>query len=470
MFYYGLTNLTVLYFTYSFLGWLWGTLFLILLVKVGDKILLSCGYLRLNYGDICMSIEKPGINHNISGYAILDKENYSDFNKFIFERGVKKVFKLRSIFVKKLGILLWQDQGPQAGRDQIKLCTEEIHDEDSLCHFAEKICNLKMDYSKPLWEFHFIENYSETQSAMVMRMHHTCADGGGIVGLFSAMNDPDKRLKISKEFPKIGFVQDLVLTFICPIYSVYLLAKKALFHSDKEASKINELKNNDSHYVKFYSSKQSFEFTDVKKCYKRFDGNPKFNDYLMGTLSVSLKKWYDKYGHADAHKIKLVNSVNMRNLPKDISEITLYNESIGVQFELPIKHEFEAAMNEAKTNFHKDLGLFEIICLRKISDTFPFLPEVVLKFFMNEFYNGVDFMFTNLPMSSEPCYIANREVTKIGVFPKMHNSVNFFFIASTYENRLYLSACANGSLKMDPQLLLDYASEYISEDIRISQK
>ncbi|CAI2367884.1 unnamed protein product [Moneuplotes crassus] len=466
MFYYGLTHLAILYLAYSIFGWIWGTWFLVLFVKIGDDILLSNGYLRLNYGDMCMSIEKPGINHNISGYAILEKETYESFQNFIFKRGIKKVMKLRSIFVKKFGILLWKDQGPQAGRDQIKLCTEKINDEDGLRKFAEKICNERMDYSKPLWEFHFIENYSETQSAMVLRLHHAVADGGGIVGLFSAMNDPDKRLKIGKQFPKIGFLQDLVLTFVGPIYSVYLLAKKGLFHSDKEASKINELKKEDDHYVKFYTSKTSFDFKALKKCYKRFQGTPKFNDYLMGILSISLKKWYDKYGHTDAHKIKIVNSMDMRGLPKDIKDVNLYNESIGVQFELPIKKEFEPAMNEAKDNFHKDLGLLEIISLRKISDTFPFLPEVVLKFFMNEFYKGVDMMFTNLPMSSEPCYIANREIKKIGVFPKMHNAVNLFFVASTYKDRLYLNVSANANLKMDAQLLLDNACEYLAKDIQ----
>ena len=57
-----------------------------------------------------------------------------------------------------------------------------------------------MDFSRHLWEFHLVEDFSEDLSAVIVRMHHSFIDGIGFVSMMSWMNDDQFKLKIDKRF------------------------------------------------------------------------------------------------------------------------------------------------------------------------------------------------------------------------------------------------------------------------------
>ncbi|CAI2368130.1 unnamed protein product [Moneuplotes crassus] len=466
MFYYGITHILILYLTYSLFGFIYGTIFLITAINLIDHLLLKKGYLRLNYGDLCMSLELPNVNHNVGGYMVMDKISFEEFRDHIFERGVKHVLKLRSKLVHKFGFALWEDQGEEAGRQQIFKCEQKVRSPKDLTKLAEKIVNGAMDFEKPLWELHLVEDYSETESAMMLKFHHACADGGGIVGFFSAMNDKDKRLEVSKKFPSPPLLINAICTIIGPLYSVYLLTKKLNLSTDPKAAQISDLTKKDSNYCNFYEAEKSFDFPQIKKCFKRFKEKTSFNDYIMGVLGVNLDKWYKEHGIEGAERIKTINSINMRGLPESMKDVNLFNESIGSHFELPIIPDLDQAIKIARRNFKTDLDFFSLFCIKRFSDIFPYLPEVILRLFMATFYHGAGMIFSNVPFSSKPWYIANKTCNKIGVFGTPHQNVKFFFVVSTYREKLYLSAIANEGLKMNPQRLLDLVQEYLEKEIK----
>eukprot|EP00343_Euplotes_focardii_P001113 CAMPEP_0205802310 /NCGR_PEP_ID=MMETSP0205-20121125/4584_1 /ASSEMBLY_ACC=CAM_ASM_000278 /TAXON_ID=36767 /ORGANISM="Euplotes focardii, Strain TN1" /LENGTH=171 /DNA_ID=CAMNT_0053068501 /DNA_START=798 /DNA_END=1310 /DNA_ORIENTATION=- len=169
-----------------------------------------------------------------------------------------------------------------------------------------------------------------------------------------------------------------------------------------------------------------------------------------------MDKWYKAHGIEGAEKIKTVNSINMRGLPKTIEEVDMFNDSIGFHFELPIMSNFAAAIKKSSENFHKGLNLFSIVCIRKFSNIIPYVPEFIMRIFVQGFYDGLDMQFSNVPFSSEPWHVCNKEAKKIGVFSHNHHHTNLFFVATTYKGELFLTATANEALKMDPQLLVDY--------------
>jgi len=103
----------------------------------------------------------------------------------VYEKGVKNVPKLRSLLVQRLGFRLWKDQSPEIGKKQIKKISKNFKSEDEVKEFMEELCNREMDYSKPLWEFYLDEDYSPTESLLLLRMHHAFSDAGGFVGLLS---------------------------------------------------------------------------------------------------------------------------------------------------------------------------------------------------------------------------------------------------------------------------------------------
>jgi len=212
-----------------------------------------------------MGAEIPGVNHNIAGYIIMDKIKFEEFRDLIYERGIKNVMKMRAKFVQKLGFYLWEDQAPEEGRKQIMRLKENLKNEQEIKDHCEKICNQKMDFSKPLFEFYLQEDYTKTESAIILRLHHSFADAGGFVGFFSCINDEKYRMKLDKQFPKINIIVEYLCILLGPFYSIYLLFVNIMKKTDKFAKKINDLKKEDEHYSKFFMSDKRFSFEKLRK-------------------------------------------------------------------------------------------------------------------------------------------------------------------------------------------------------------
>jgi WS/DGAT/MGAT family acyltransferase len=56
--------------------------------------------------------------------------------------------------------------------------------------YVSNLASTPLDYSKPLWQFHLIEDF-QGGSALVIRIHHCYADGIALVEVMLALTDPD---------------------------------------------------------------------------------------------------------------------------------------------------------------------------------------------------------------------------------------------------------------------------------------
>ncbi|CAI2364091.1 unnamed protein product [Moneuplotes crassus] len=186
----------------------------------------------------------------------------------------------------------------------------------------------------------------------------------------------------------------------------------------------------------------------------------------MGVLSVSLDKWYKVHGVQGAEKVITFGSINTRPPPKKFEEIKIQNESVGIKFRLPIRNNLETAIECCRTNYHSFLSTFAILSYKSMGYLINLLPEYLAIKVIDGIVNDMQMVFSNIPFSSEPWYLCNREVSKLGAFSNVYYNLKVFFVAMTYKEELRLTCSANAQLKMDPQLLLDYALDFIEEDIR----
>jgi len=63
-------------------------------------------------------------------------------------------------------------------------------DQGTLQEVVSELMSTPLDYSKPLWQFHLIENYAQG-SALVARIHHCIADGIALVKVMFKLVDED---------------------------------------------------------------------------------------------------------------------------------------------------------------------------------------------------------------------------------------------------------------------------------------
>ena len=201
---------------YYLLGWLKRLFALIVIIYAAEYFLDVFGYQRLNTGDLFMSYEIPNRNHNIGGYFIMKKIEFEMFREEFYKRAVLNIRKLRQIQISSYGIKLWKDIDPKEAIKQLIKCDDIIKTQNDCINYSNKLMQEYMDYSKPLWEFHLVESYTEDLSVVIFRMHHSFSDGVGFVSLMSCINDDQFKTKINKAFKEPSLWLKIIVTIIAP--------------------------------------------------------------------------------------------------------------------------------------------------------------------------------------------------------------------------------------------------------------
>lgn len=187
--------------------------------------------------------------------------------------------------------------------------------------------NENLPLNKPLWEIHFVENFSEDTSVVLMRINHTFTDATGFISLMSCLNDDKYKLKIDKKFPQVSWAMQIFYALFGPLYCLYLGGVMKFLSTDSNTKKINELTRKNSYKNKFYISEE-IPFQDIRKCYKRFK-NTTFNDYILGVISTNFHKWFEMYGIRGTQRILTAVPINTRDLPKSLEDLKIDNNSVG---------------------------------------------------------------------------------------------------------------------------------------------
>jgi WS/DGAT/MGAT family acyltransferase len=73
--------------------------------------------------------------------------------------------------------------------------------QDELEDFVSDLASTRLDHSRPLWQFHYVENFSGGP-VVVQRVHHCYADGIALVQVFLSLTDPGREPRPSASNPE----------------------------------------------------------------------------------------------------------------------------------------------------------------------------------------------------------------------------------------------------------------------------
>ena len=125
--------------------------------------------------------DTPDNRANIVAMTIFDKKPFERILKECYTpRAFNKLKKLNSVAVKILGEYYLK---PIPISESIKyvrdLNAEGIHirGEQEATQYMASQTNIELPLGTPQWRAHYIENYSDTESALFMTVHHSYGDG-----------------------------------------------------------------------------------------------------------------------------------------------------------------------------------------------------------------------------------------------------------------------------------------------------
>jgi len=129
---YGPIQLLTPLLSFYYFGFIYGILFLIVLVQVAHFVLDKVGYEICRFNDAANLIQEQGTVSNIVGYLKLDKLDMSTFKKQVYSKELFSSRRISQVVVNKYGFYLWKDADVELAKSQVKRCTKNIKDDEAI--------------------------------------------------------------------------------------------------------------------------------------------------------------------------------------------------------------------------------------------------------------------------------------------------------------------------------------------------
>ena len=169
-----------------------------------------------------------------------------------------------------------------------------IHDEQALADFIAKQQSIRLPINCFQWRCFFIEDYSETESIFVYKVHHSLADGIANILMFFSLIDEANFEDYPRIMVRFNPLVEIGIKLLMPFYLIVLTVEilgctkiaRNGFKTDENVKKITALKN--LHFLPDISTEL------IKKRAKELSTpqqHQTFNDILMAALSKTCKEY-----------------------------------------------------------------------------------------------------------------------------------------------------------------------------------
>lgn len=148
---------------------------------------------RLSWGDsVFLNLERDGMPLNVAGVSILEGDiPFEDYLRFVESRLplIPRYLKRVTAPPFDLGLPSWDDDPNFDIRNHLREVTLGHGSDAELKALAGEILSKVMNRQHPLWDMTLVRRLKGNRTALIVRMHHSLADGIAGVGLMGVLMD-----------------------------------------------------------------------------------------------------------------------------------------------------------------------------------------------------------------------------------------------------------------------------------------
>ena len=122
----------------------------------------------------------------------MDKIEFETLKNDGFGAIFKKLRKFRQVPTNIFGFWFWKDVDVKLAFDQVQKYEMDIHSEEQILEYCDKLINYKIPVDKPQWMLKHIEDYQPGKSACIFLYQHCFTDGVGLVNSLLFFNNDDQ--------------------------------------------------------------------------------------------------------------------------------------------------------------------------------------------------------------------------------------------------------------------------------------
>lgn len=368
-------------------------------------------------------------------------------------------------------------------------------DKNELQDLISSLRTKSLDFNKPLWDIHLIENY-EKGCVLFFRIHHCIGDGSALmhVLLSTADSDPDApwpkskkqsdRNKISSGFAPFFSVNPIIHSTKNVLNNTWGLSKILFKELKKYSSNPAQLKQDGKFYagippeIAKILSKHSVMSSDPKTAFKGKLGVQKrvvwtdpipldrikkvgkaissatLNDVLIATVTGAMRR-YLKSRKTPVNELDLRVTVPV-NIRKPGTEFELGNKFSLVFLPLPVYledpilrlKEVHRRMNKLKYSAepYVNFGLLSTIGL---------LPTNLAQKGAQIFGNKASGVLTNVPGPKVPLYFGGKKISNIMFWVPQSGIIGLGISILSYNGKVTIGITSDEGLMPDPENLLE---------------
>ena len=344
-----------------------------------------------------------------------------------------------------------------------------------------------LDFRRPLWQIHYIDNY-EGGSALLIRIHHCIADGISLVRVMLSLTDrsPEPKLQKlanhpAKVLPERSWLQrglnrlvDNLQTAAYqtrlfaqsvredPNYPVKLastagsvtldLLKLGLMPAEPETGLRQPLCGR-----KRVAWAEPLELAEVKACARALGGT--MNDVLMCTATGALHRHFKANGEAIPDcGLRVAVPFNLRPLRQPIED--LGNKFGLVLVSLPVEvQDPYMCFRQVQENMNRLKRSYQAQVTYSLLDIFGRGPDALERRALNLLSNKASAVLTNVPGPKEPLYLAGGKVTQPMFWVPQSGSIGIGMSIFSYAGTVQLGITVDKNVQADPNAVMTYFHE-----------
>jgi diacylglycerol O-acyltransferase / wax synthase len=355
--------------------------------------------------------------------------------------------------------------------------------------FVSQMASEGLDFTKPLWQFHLIENYNGG-CALVTRIHHCYADGIALIGVMLSLTGETAEASLSKPVhiskrPKAEM--DFWTSVTKPMANVWSGAKKLTLGLVEQGLEIAK----DPASMREFATKGMELADELRKIAMmepdtptRFKGNLgrqkrvawcdplplaevkvigkalgcSVNDVLLATAAGALRDYMTNKGDAaEGVEIRAVVPVNLRPIEKAHE---LGNQFGLVFVELPIGVEDPVErLHLVRDRMRAVKGSAQPIVAFVLLSAVGMGPRILQDQISQLIGRNATAVMTNVPGPQKPLFFAGREIDEIEFWVPQSGGIGMGLSILTYNGKVQFGLVTDSNLVPDPESVINQFSD-----------
>lgn len=354
---------------------------------------------------------------------------------------------------------------------------------------VSQLASEPLDFTRPLWQFHLVENYNGG-CALITRIHHCYADGIALISVMLSLTGESAEASLARPLPvakRPRTEMDFWTSVTKPMASVWSGAMKLTRGLVEQGLEIAK----DPATMREFATKGMELADELRKIAMmppdtptRFKGNLgrakrvawceplslaevkvigkalgcSINDVLLATASGALRDYLDKKGdQADGVEVRAIVPVNLRPIEKAHE---LGNQFGLVFVELPVGVEDPVErvhlVNERMAALK---GSPQPVVAFVLLSAVGLGPKILQNQIASLIGRNATSVMTNVPGPQTPLFFAGREITEIDFWVPQSGGIGMGLSILTYNGKVQFGLITDSGLVPDPDTIINQFAE-----------